>query len=218
MKKNRLYYLLFILFSLPVFSQSYNIKLDSLNTLKIYTDSVFLRFQLNNDNYEYGKFEINKLSSSREIFLIQNGSNFEISKNLVVKDSLALIPLIDWNDRVYVFPFVKINKKWSPLIIKDGKIVELLISKLNRLFFNKEYEVLIDVEKEILEYNYKNCIKNYLLVKIYSFENFDNIKDCNIIKIESNDNGFYETLYEDNPLSKVKSVYLKIFEFLNFCK
>ena len=56
------------------------------------------------------------------------------------------------------------------------------------------------------------------IILLNNIADFDNIKDCNIIKIESNDNGFYETLYEDNPLSKVKSVYLKIFEFLNFCK
>ena len=221
--KYKFVFILLLLSTIDCFSQVVKYQVSDGFTISAVVRDKQLSFTIDIDglksSYNYGFFEFDTtlLSQSRFIYFEKSSSKPLFKEFLVVSDSIVLLNIADWNDRYYIFPFVKKSKSVVPLLQNEDKVKELFVTKLPYIYYNNKSKILIDLFKEIQEFNYGDVTKNYFQVIIYNMGNLTENTDRNILRLDSSSWPFYSELFSSDSKEFFANVYKKIFLYLKLC-
>lgn len=170
--------------------------------------------------FNYGFFELDTtiINQNRFIFYENTYSKPQFKEFIELNDSIILLNIADWNDRYYIFPFIKNSKGVVPLLQNEDKVNELFVTKLPYVYFNNKCKVLIDMYKEIMEYNYGDVSKNYFQVIIYNYNQLNNDIEKNILRLDASFWSFYSEIFTSNSKELFVNAFEKINLYLKICE
>ena len=224
MKTNFLFYQLMILVTISVHSQTRKISINGSETIKVINNKNVLQFEVNSgkevERFNYGVFESDTSIVNKSRFLTSDkDSKLKKSNYLSVNDSIFLVGIFDWKDRFYVFLFKRNENGKIVPYMQDGKVKEFFVSNVPYIYFDNKCKVIYNLYKEILEYNYKESTKNYMIIDIYNLNdiNLQQGLDINTIKLDADTFKFYSELYDNNSVNFFGDVYKGLDKYLNLC-
>ena len=203
--------------------KKYDISIENSITIQI-ADNNELKFIISNfgkpTEYKFGIFPSDTTLLNEKKFIVAKQDRLEVLFDdfLVTADSLIFISMADWNDKPYIFSFKKSGGNIFPLLLKNGKIQELFVTRLPYVYYNEKCNVLIRIDREIGEYYYKNATKEYFDVVIYNLNDVNDEIESNILRLDSSLWDFYGELTNSDSPDFFKNVFEQIDTFLKLCK
>lgn len=221
--KLKLLLLSILIYNINCFAQIKTYTIDPKNSINVFYSNKKLKFLIKNgatkQEFEFGHFDIDSTLFNSKNFLVKNSisSKIETTNFINVHNKYFFVSIADWNDRYYVFSFIKNKEKIVPLLFSDGKIRELFVTEFPFVYYNSQCGVILNIEREIQEYNYGNFTKNYFDVVVYNLNSTNEDIDNNLLRLDSSSWDFYGELSNSDDLEFFKDVYTRIYDFLKLC-
>jgi hypothetical protein len=214
--------LIFILISTNYFSQKKEIHIGGNSLISFQTTFNKLKIKIKYKNkikeYEYGTFESDTSLLNDDNFIVRNNDTSSLENHVFTNDSLILTSIADWNDRTYIFSFKIINDDLVPVNLEEGKIKELFITRASFIYYDSFCNVVININKELEEYIYRNNSKTYCDVEVYNLAIINEDLMINKIKLDLFDWIFLNDMLDSDSYKIFNSGYKKIYNYLNLCK
>lgn len=225
MKINLLFFTVLTLITFKTYSQTRKISISAKESIIVINNKNNLEFELHNgknvEKFTYGAFESGTSIDNKSVFLISD-KNLKIKRTdfLSISDSIFLFAIADWKDRYFVFLFKRDENLKIVPYMRNEKVKEFFVSAVPYIYFDSQCKVMYNIHKEILEYNYVETTKNYMILDIYNLNDLSLQQDLetNTIKLDSDTFKFYSQLYDNDSVIFFEDVYTALDKYLNLCR